>query len=545
VTEPGSHGRTALGSAARGPDDGGRWGGAGRRSVGLPALVRRSWPGLVPVLVLGAAYGATLQRSTGNAFSVDTTKFDYLGLVLGTGHAPGYPLYTMANALFVRLVPFGSVALRANLLSAVFAVLACVVLVLVLRELGVPKVLAAGGATAIGVLPAIWRNAVVAEVYSLTALFIVVVLACLLVFDRTGRRPWLRAALLVYALSFAHATSNVLLLPGLLLYLAVRRPLWLLRPREVLVLLPAGGLLALLPYGYLFWRTAVGSPWLEERVTGVRSLAHTISGARFGGKMFAVPREQVVDERLPALGADVLHQFGPYVVLSLLGLVVLACHRPLLAALTAAWAAATAGFFLCYAAGDWLTLLLPVWLVLGLWMVVGAAWCAARVRRVAVAVAVALAVMLPLTAVLSGYAEADRSGERSQEGIDEALALVPDRSLVFTSSYGRRHQFGYRLLPDRVGERRRVWAAKGAVYGSLPEQRTVRLRQYCEARSGAWAWPRQERPVAAAVPRGLQTFVYGHTYAAQVRAQGFPVSHVGGRLYRTSCPGLPPPPRAQ
>ncbi len=71
----------------------------------------------------------------------------------------------------------------------------------------------------------------------------------------------------------------------------------------------------------------------------MRSLAHTISGARFGGKMFAVPREQVVDERPPALGADVLHQFGPYVVLSLLGLVVLACHRPLLAALTAACAA--------------------------------------------------------------------------------------------------------------------------------------------------------------------------------------------------------------
>ena len=514
-----------------------------QRSAGVAGVLSRAWPGLVPVLVLGAAYGATLQRSTGNAFSVDTTKFDYLGLVLGTGHAPGYPLYTMINAVFVRVVPFGGVALRANLLSAVFAVLACVVLVVVLRELGVPRVLAAGGATAIGLVPAIWRNAVVAEVYSLTALFVVVVLACLLVFDRTGRRWWLRAALLVYALSFAHATSNVLLLPGLLLYLAVRRPLWLLRPREVLVLLPSGALLALLPYGYLFWRTAVGSPWLEERVTGVRSLARTVSGARFGGKMFGVPAEQVVDDRLPLLAAEVLQQLGPFLVLCLLGLAVLVRQRPLLAAVTAAWATVTAGFFLCYAAGDWLTLLLPVWLVLGVWTVVGAAWGAARMHRAASAVAVALAVVLPLTAVLSGYAEADRSGEHSQDGVDAALALVPDRSLVFVPSYGRRHQFGYRLLPGRAGERRQVWAAKGAVYGSRPEHRVVRLRQYCEARPGPWMWPWQERPVAPAVPRGLQTFVYGHTYASQVREQGFPVSHVGGRLYRMSCPPAAQPPR--
>jgi len=503
------------------------------------ALARRAWPALVPVLGLGAAYGVTLQRTTGNAFSVDTTKFDYLGLVLGTAHAPGYPLYTMANAVFVRVVPFGEVALRANLLSAVFAVLACVALVVVLRELGVPPLLAAGGATAIGLVPSVWRGAVVAEVYSLTALLVVVVLACVLLHDRTGRRSWLRAGLLVYALSFAHATSNVLLLPGLLLYLAVRRPPWLLRPREVIVLLPSGALLALLPYGYLVWRTAVGTPWLEERVGGVRSLLRTISGARFGGKMFEVPPEQVVGERLPALAAEVLGQLGPVVLLCLLGLVVLARQRPLLAGLTAAWAAVTLLFFLCYDVGDWLTLLLPVWLVLGVWAVVGAAACARRLRggagRAAQAAVVALAVGLPVSAFVTGHAEADRTGEDSQQAVDAALALVPPGSMVFTSNYGTRHQFGYRLLPGRVGERKQIWAAKGPVVGSLPEHRVVRLRQYCERRPGPWVWPFQERPVAPSVPRGLRTFVYGHGYAEQVRGQGFPVSHVRGRLYRTSC----------
>ena len=44
----------------------------------------------------------------------------------------------MLNAGVVRLVPEGSVALRANLLSAVFAVLTCVLAVAVLRHLPVP-----------------------------------------------------------------------------------------------------------------------------------------------------------------------------------------------------------------------------------------------------------------------------------------------------------------------------------------------------------------------------------------------------------------------
>ena len=119
---------------------------------GRPRLSRllTAWPYIVPLLVLSVVYGRTVQRSTGNQFSVDTTKFDYLGLVLGTAHPPGYPLYTMLNAAFVRIVPWGSVAFRANLLSAVFAILACLVAVRIFTELGVRPVVAAGGATALG-----------------------------------------------------------------------------------------------------------------------------------------------------------------------------------------------------------------------------------------------------------------------------------------------------------------------------------------------------------------------------------------------------------
>ncbi len=497
---------------------------------------------LVPALVLPVVYLCTLQRSTGHEVSIDTTKFQYIGLVLGTPHPPGYPLYTMLNAAFVRIVPFGSVAWRANLLSAVFAVLTCVVAVRVLRELNVPRVLAAGGATALGLLPALWRFAVVAEVYTFTTLFVLAVLACVLIFERTGQKGWLRVGVLVFALSFAHATSNVLLVPGLLLYLAVRRPRWLLRPYELMTMLPAAAALALVPYGYLVWRTAVavrGTTWLETPVTDLPSLWAALTGARFGGHMFAVPLDLILSDRLPQLGTAALAQFGPLVALSAFGLVVVARRRPLIGAVTAAWATCTGVFALWYQVGDWQDFLLPAWLMLALWTIVGLDRCVAVAGALKQHLAVLVAVALPLTALATGYSDADRSGPDPQGAVDAALTRVPDNSLIFTSSFAVGHQFNYRLIPHGLGARRNVWTLRGPIFAPGPDQMVYRLREYCASDRGVWVVPWREQALAPSLPRGLNTFVYGHSYARQVQDRGFTVDKVQGQLYSFECSRSP------
>ena len=404
-------------------------------------------PYMVPLLVLSVVYGRTVQRSTGNYFSVDTTKFDYLGLVLGTAHPPGYPLYTMLNAAFVRLVPWGSVAFRANLLSAVFAILACLVAVAIFTKLGVRPVVAAGGATALGLIPQLRHFALIAEVYTLSILFVALVLACLLAYDRTGRPLWLRAALLIFALSFGHATSQLLLIPGLLLYLAVRRPAWLFRPKEVAWLLPLGAALAFLPYAYLFWRTAAGAALLDTRVTGLTSLWQVISGARYTGWMFGVPLHMIISERLPEMWSAGVKQLGVALVICAIGLLRLIKQRPLVAAVTGLWLIFTAVFVLGYAVGDWETMLLPVWFLLGLWGVVGIDRCVGVLSSRARWAPVLMAITLPVVALTSGYAEADRSSVDPQADVDAALRVAPDNSIIFTYDNGTRHQFWYRLLP--------------------------------------------------------------------------------------------------
>lgn len=505
------------------------------RQVLRPGAARAAWPFLVPATVLSVLYGATVQRSTGNSSSIDTTKFEFVGFVLGTPHPPGYPLYTMLNAAFVHAVPVGSVALRANLLSAVCALLACVVAVSVLRDLGVSAPLSAGGATALGLMPAFWTNAVVAEVYSLSALFMLAVLACVLRYERSRRPAWLRAALLLFALSCAHATSNVLLVPGLVLYLLGRLPRWLFRPAELL-LLPAGLLLAVGPYAYLPWRTSVGgNTWLETRVFDAHSMWAAMTGAQFGDRMFVLPLAVVRAERWPVLADAAVQQIGPVLVLAGLGLFVLALRQPLVALLSAAWASATGAFVLTYLVEDWTTLLLPVWLVLAIWTLVGLHAVLPTAGRWATPAVALVATALPLAALAFGDHPSFRHGPDPQASVDAAVASLPDRSLVFTPSLEARQQFVYRLLPEDYGLRRGIWAAEGSNHGGDPGEEVFFLKAYCQPRTDPWYWPWHEQPAAASVPRGLATFVYGDTYAGEVAAAGFPVDHVDGQLYRLGC----------
>ena len=99
-------------------------------------------------LLLGAGYLTTLLPGIG--YSGDTIKFQYVGKILGVPHEPGYPLYTVLNHLFVTALPFGSVAYKANLLSAFYAVGACVMLFNLLRLLGIGQIVALVSALAFG-----------------------------------------------------------------------------------------------------------------------------------------------------------------------------------------------------------------------------------------------------------------------------------------------------------------------------------------------------------------------------------------------------------
>jgi transmembrane protein TMEM260 (protein O-mannosyltransferase) len=182
---------------------------------------------------------------------------------LGVAHPPGFPLWVILAHL-ASLVPFGNVAVRINFSSALFASLACAILTLVVAELMITtgdvvawknrsekqkrkaedsrigRVLVFAPAIGAGMLMAfsrtLWSYATIAEVYTLNALLIVIVLFLMLrwrrsiIADRTNtwtplttHDSWLYAAALVFGLALGvHHVTVGLMLPalGLLVYRA-------------------------------------------------------------------------------------------------------------------------------------------------------------------------------------------------------------------------------------------------------------------------------------------------------------------------------------
>src|SRR5712691_76170 len=86
--------------------------------------------GIVFLVTLGV-YIATLAPTV---TLVDSGELIVAARFLGVAHPPGFPLYVMLAHL-ASLVPWGSVALRVNLASALFAALASATLSLVVAEL--------------------------------------------------------------------------------------------------------------------------------------------------------------------------------------------------------------------------------------------------------------------------------------------------------------------------------------------------------------------------------------------------------------------------
>ncbi len=162
----------------------------GKRFV---AAGRRAWERVgdsVLALALFAAslalYLQTLAPSVATLFD-DSLEFPLVSYRLGIAHPTGYPLYTLLGKLFT-LAPWHNVAWRVNLLSAMAGALAVTFVYLAARQLAARRLPALLGAVALAVSPVFWSQAIIAEVYTLAAAFVALLLWMVL---RWARRPLL------------------------------------------------------------------------------------------------------------------------------------------------------------------------------------------------------------------------------------------------------------------------------------------------------------------------------------------------------------------
>src|SRR5262245_157729 len=262
-----------------------------------------------------ALYAATVRHDVGGP--EDSPKFQFVGHVLGTAHAPGYPLYTVLTHFFGKL-PVGNLAYRINLFSALMGALACAAAFALSRQLGASRVASIAATLALATGAAFWHNAIVAEVYTLAAAIVALVAVALVSWGRTLDRRRLFAACGWFAAGLGNHITIVGMAPAALAY-GISRDRRVLSPRVVGAAFLIG-VLGMAQYGYIAWRTFQHAPHLEARATNVSEVADILVARHQADTRFQYSLETIVTERIGLLIGALKDDMGtPGLALLILG----------------------------------------------------------------------------------------------------------------------------------------------------------------------------------------------------------------------------------
>ena len=216
---------------------------------------------LVLLLVTGFylwSLAPTIIAGDSASFCVAVYKFS-----LEFGKASDHPLYILIGKLF-SFLPF-EMAFSLNLMSALFGALTAWLLFLTVRQLTNSDLPAFLGSCALMVSHAFWQHSVIAEVYTMNAFFLMLLIW--LCIAQMKRRSFLLLFLLVFLLGLLNHLILILSLPAFLLYILLTIEA---RTRKKLLLL-AGSLLALFCVGGLFLflaRPQVVKAWVHAILVG-------------------------------------------------------------------------------------------------------------------------------------------------------------------------------------------------------------------------------------------------------------------------------------
>ncbi len=226
------------------------------------------WP-LVVLLLPFLMYFRTLCPLM---FAGDSSEFAAVIQLPALAHPPGYPLYTILGYLFTRL-PIGAPAFEANLFSAVMGALTCLVMYYCFMKLTTRNVVAASAAMLLGFGNIFWKDSSIAEVYTLSTLFIALSFLFMLKLGENGKSPAWHGFIflgLMLGLGFANHQSILLIVPGIIVYFIMTKGI--ASPGKAIGMAVLGFLIPLILYLTLI-PISNGSPSLSDpKLSGVGDL---------------------------------------------------------------------------------------------------------------------------------------------------------------------------------------------------------------------------------------------------------------------------------
>jgi hypothetical protein len=250
--------------------------------------------------------GIYLRTLAPTVYSLDSAELTVAAYTLGLTRATGYPLYLLLGKLFT-FIPCGDVGYRMNFMSAFFAALTVALLCRFLLRMKVTPPISLAASLTLAFSRYLWGAAVFAEVYTLHAFFVVLLLSLLQEWAYTWDKKWLYYFALAWGLSFGNHMSTILLAPGLLCFLAItggRRVLCIRTVLPMLMLFTLGlSVYIYLPLRYLSdppfnqvgYYTASGE-FVRLDLTQPSVLFWLVSGRAFHPLMFAYSSQDFIRE---------------------------------------------------------------------------------------------------------------------------------------------------------------------------------------------------------------------------------------------------------
>ncbi|MDQ4129385.1 MAG: hypothetical protein M3133_00080, partial [Actinomycetota bacterium] len=321
------------------------------------------------------------------------------------------------------------------------------------------------------------------------------------------------------------ALSVYLLAPGLLAYTAVTDRRLLLRTGMLLAAV-VFAILGFSQYGYLVWRTLdPGTAFLETPVSGLRSFVDVITGAAFRPFMWRYSPAELWAQRVPLFARLLWREWSVLLPLAAYGLVRLG--RSPLNVMLVAWALLVTIFGLEYAIPDVQVTFVPTYFIVAVWAGVGLEETARRLPTSWAGAFTGAALVIAIGFAALNLPVVDQSQATGiAEATEEALAAMPEGSVVFSPDFARYMFFGYYTIGEGLERRRHIYA-----YPATVVQPPVGA--YCRGATSLWLWPERK-----SLPPGLQVFAYGEAFARDLALEGLVTTRVTGELFAVSCPDL-------
>ncbi len=397
----------------------------------------------LPAVAVGlvAFAAARVAMLPGYAFW-DTGELQVVAPLMGTGHAPGFPTYTLLGwFVSVVLQPLGDPAFRMNL----FAGLCLAVAVAVVADLA--RVLS--GSTAMGIVAGLglaftaWWIGTHAETHALHLALLAILFRVLVAWEDGRSDRVLVAAAFIYGIAVGNHSLMLLLIPALGLFVVAVDPRIVRRPRLVAACLAVVAITVSVIYTELPLRAGpFRAPLVYGTPDTLDGFLYIVLASQFQSDLSGPLTD--LWPKLAGLLQRTLAAFGPLTPIIPIGFLATVVRRPRYAILSGIALLTTLLFAMSYTNGEIARYYLGPTLIAWTWVAIlggtiidalaarGARFTFPFALRPVIAVALAALLLAPTAlAIPARYQTVDRSQDRSAERwVDHVFAAMPPDSII-------------------------------------------------------------------------------------------------------------------